>query len=108
MIRQIQEAQFNPEYKFNLTPEQMKVKDQIQDMFEQTRQEMERLTGKPVKQIPNYFPSMFFGPFAVELRDANGRLVAFVTEKNKKSVEKAIADAEAFIQHLKSLLKGLK
>lgn len=92
VIRQIQEGQFNPEYKFNLDPEQMKVKDQIQQMFEQTRQEMERITGKPVKQIPNYFPSMFFGPFAVELRDANGRLVAFVTEKNAKEATRA-ADA---------------
>ena len=89
VIRQIQEAQFNPEYKFKLDPEQMKVKDQIQNIFEQTRQEMERITGKPVKQIPNYFPSMFFGPFAVELRDANGRLVAFVTEKNRAAAEKA-------------------
>lgn len=92
VIRQIQEGQFNPEYKFNLDPEQMKVKDQIQQMFEQTRQEMERITGKPVKQIPNYFPSMFFGPFAVELRDANGRLVAFVTEKSAKEAKRA-ADA---------------
>jgi hypothetical protein len=92
VIRQIQEGQFNPDYTFNLDPEQMKVKDQIQGIFEQTRQEMERITGKPVKQIPNYFPSMFFGPFAVELRDANGRLVAFVTEKNAKEAKRA-ADA---------------
>jgi len=95
VIRQIQEGQFNPEYKFNLDAEQMKVKDQIQAMFEQTRQEMERITGKPVKQIPNYFPSMFFGPFAVELRDANGRLVAFITEKNKKAVESAAKEVIA-------------
>lgn len=92
VIRQIQEGQFNPDYKFTLDAEQMKVKDQIQQMFEETRQEMERITGKPVKQIPNYFPSMFFGPFAVELRDSGGRLVAFVTEKSAKEAKRA-ADA---------------
>ena len=90
VLRQRQEAQFNPDYKFKLDPEQMKAMQQLDTLFENVRQEMEKATGKPVKKIPNYFPSMFFGSFAAEIRDANGRLVGFITENSKPRVRKAV------------------
>lgn len=92
VLRQRQEAQFNPEYKFNFTPEQAKIHEKINAVFENIRQEMERLTGKTIHEVPNYFPSMFYGPFAVEIRDAGGKLVAFVTEKSAKAARMAAND----------------
>ena len=89
VFRQRQEAQFDPEYKYNLNPEQTKILNQMDDIFKNIRAEMERITGKKVNEIPNYFPSMFYGPFAVELRDDTGRLIAFVTEKNAKRAKNA-------------------
>lgn len=89
VLAQRMEAQFNPEYKFNFTPEQAKINQKIDAVFENIRKQMEELTGKPIHQVPNYFPSMFYGPFAVEVRDAAGRLVAYVTEKTAKNASKA-------------------
>lgn len=92
VLRQRQEAQFNPDYKFNFTPEQAKINDKITKVFDDIRSEMERLTGKTIHEVPNYFPSMFYGPFAVEIRDAGGKLVAFVTEKSAKEARKAASE----------------
>lgn len=92
VLRQRQEAQFNPEYKYNFTPEQAKINDKITKVFDDIRSEMERLTGKTIHEVPNYFPSMFYGPFAVEIRDAGGKLVAFVTEKSAKEARKAASE----------------
>jgi hypothetical protein len=92
VLRQRQEAQFNPEYKYNFTPEQAKINDKITKVFDDIRSEMERVTGKTIHEVPNYFPSMFYGPFAVEIRDAGGKLVAFVTEKSAKEARKAASE----------------
>lgn len=97
VLRQRQEAQLNPEYKYNLSPAQMKINEKISKVFEDIRQQMEQITGKKIAQIPNYFPSMFYGPFAVELRDASGKLVAFITEKSAKAAAK---EAELVKQQL--------
>lgn len=88
VLRQRQEAQLNPEYKYNLSPEQSKINEKITKTFDDIRQQMEQISGKKIANIPNYFPSMFYGPFAVELRDAGGKLVAFITEKSAKAAEK--------------------
>lgn len=89
VLRQRQEAQFNPNYKYNLDPDQMDILKQMDSIFEDIRKQMEQITGKPVKKIDNYFPSMFYGPFAVKIVDDSGRTIAFVTEKDKQSASAA-------------------
>lgn len=103
VLRQRQEAQFNPNYKYNLDPDQMNILNQIDSVFEDIRKQMEQITGKPVKKIDNYFPSMFYGPFAVKIVDGSGRTIAFVTEKDKKS---ASAAAEWVMRDVNEKLVG--
>jgi hypothetical protein len=91
VLRQRFEAQFNPEYKYNLDPEQMKLKEQLDKVFDDIHSQIEQVIGKPLHKIPNYFPSMFYGDFSTQIRDADGRLVAYVTETSAKAAKEAAA-----------------
>ena len=89
VLRQRSEGQFNKDYQFKLDPEQAKVNETIQKNFDNIHSEFQRLTGKEIPKVDNYMPAKFTGPWAVELRDAQGRLIAFITEDNRGSARNA-------------------
>lgn len=89
VIKQRLDGQFNPDHVYNLDREQMKVKEQMDNLFDDIHSQMEQITGKKITKIPNYFPSMFYGDFVSEMRDPTGRLVGYITEKSEKGVREA-------------------
>lgn len=89
VLRQRMEGEFNPEYQYHLNPEQQKLNTKLDQMFETIRSRMEELTGKKIKQIPNYFPSMFYGDYMSVVKDADGRVVGYITEKSGNAAKAA-------------------
>lgn len=91
VIKQRIEAQFNPDYQFNLNPRQMKIHEQMNKMFEDYKTRFETVLGKPLHTVANYFPSLFYGDFATKILDKDGRLVAWVTENSARELKDATA-----------------
>lgn len=89
VIKQRLEAQFNPDYQFNLNPRQMKMQEQMNKMFEDYKTRFETVLGKPLHTVANYFPSLFYGDFATKILDSDGRLVAWVTENSARELKDA-------------------
>ena len=89
VFRQRLEGQFNPEYKFNLNPRQLEIQKALNDLFAGYKTKFESVLGKELKDIPNYFPSMFYGDFATKILDSEGRLVAWVTERSAAELRDA-------------------
>lgn len=89
VLRQRMEAEFNPEYQFRFDREQQKINAQLDKMFESVRTRMEELTGKKIQKIANYFPSMFYGDYVSVVKDADGRVVGYITEKSGNAAKTA-------------------
>ena len=89
VIKQRLAGQFNKDYQFKLDPEQARVNDILQKNFDQIHADFQKLTGKEIPKVDNYMPAKFTGPWAVELRDAQGKLIAFITEDNRGAAKAA-------------------
>lgn len=88
LTKQLVAAKGNKDFKFNLTPEQTKIKDQWNQMSKELWQEV-RDTVSPSKaknlppEIDNFFPGIFEGPWLFEVRDSATGKPLIWTSNNK-------------------------
>lgn len=91
-------AQSNKEYTPNLTPEQLKVYQMLDDMFKDRATKintvLESMGRKPIKALENYFPARWKGEFVTAMWErradgTKGRLLTYVRETSRGEASKA-------------------
>lgn len=106
VFEQIFAKQEDPNFQFNLKPDQQKLLTRIKETTDKIWDDMTstvaKLSPEKAERLSRmkqewYMPHQFFGDFVSYVRDADGRLLTYIAETSQKEAQRAV-------EHLRSQL----